>query len=243
MGAMFEFLQAMLEFPTVVFTMLLGVVAVYWLFVIVGALDLHAVDGAHGATGFEHHASDGLVDGVHADGGADFGHEAFPAVLDAMGIRGVPLTVWLSLVILLSWAFSLLGMQVAGAAMAALAGWSVTGAIVTVASLALAIAATSVLVRPIRKLNVVHTAVSNRTLVGKVCTITTMHVDGHFGQAEIADGGAGLIVQVRCAEPNDLTRGSQALIFEYDSGDGVFNVARFDDAPDARHSIPSTVKE
>jgi hypothetical protein len=231
---MLEFLQAMFEFPTAVFTMLLGVVAVYWLFVIVGALDLHVLDGSHGATVFGHHASDGLVDGMHADGGHDLGHEAFPAVLDAMGIRGVPLTVWLSIVILLSWAFTLLGMQVAGAAMAALTGWLVAGALVTVAALGLAIASTSVLVRPIRKLNVVHTAVSNRTLVGKVCTITTMHVDGHFGQAEVADGGAGLIVQVRCAEPNDLTRGSEALIFEYDSSDGVFNVARFDGAPDVR---------
>jgi hypothetical protein len=231
---MLEFVQAMFAFPTAVFTMLLGIVVIYWLFVIVGALDMHALDGAHGATGLEHHASDGLVDGMHADGGSHLGHEAFPAVLDAMGIRGVPLTVWLSIVILLSWAFTLFGMQVAGAAMAALTGWFVAGAIVTVAALGLAIAATSVLVRPIRKLNTAHTAISNRTLVGKVCTVTTMHVDGHFGQAEIEDGGAGLIVQVRCAEPNDLTRGSQALIFEYDSSDGVFNVARFDDAPDVR---------
>ena len=53
---MLEFLQAMLGFPTVVFTMLLGVVAVYWLFVIVGALDLHVLDGAHGATEIAHHA-------------------------------------------------------------------------------------------------------------------------------------------------------------------------------------------
>ena len=171
---------------------------------------------------------------MHADGGSDLGHEAFPAVLNAMGIRGVPLTVWLSIVILLSWAFTLLGMQTAGAAIAALAGWFVAGSVVTLGAMALAIASTSVLVRPIRRLNVVHTAVSNRTLVGKVCTITTLHVDGRFGQAQVEDGGAGLIVQVRCAEPNELTRGTQALIFEYDSSDGVFNVARFDDAPDAR---------
>jgi hypothetical protein len=231
---MIELLDAATAFPTVVFTALLAVVALYWCFVIVGALDHDVLGAAHGATGAHDGASDALVDGVTADGGSALGHEGLPAVLNALGIRGVPLTVWLSVVILFSWAFTLLGMQFAGPAAAQVLNPVLSGALVALAGVGASLAATAVVVRPLSRLNVTHTAVGHRALVGKVCRVTTLRVDAGFGQAEIADGGAGLLVQVRCAEPNDLTRGSEALIFDYDPGEGYFHVARFDDAPNAR---------
>lgn len=231
---MIDFLQAVIEFPTVVFTMLLGVVAIYWLFVVLGAIEHSVLDHFAGATDAVGHASDGLVDGIDAGVGHHAGHGLLVDVLDALGVRGVPLTVWLSIVILLSWAFSLLGMQSLGAAMATVIGHFGAGAIVAVVALVAAVAAASIVVRPLKRLNTVHTAIGHKSLVGKTCTVTTLRVDGGFGQAEIDDGGAGLLVQVRCLEANDLTRGSKALIFEYDPETGVFNVARFDDAPEVR---------
>ena len=40
-----ELLAASLEFPTVVFTIVLGIVLVYWLFVLLGALDIDLFGG------------------------------------------------------------------------------------------------------------------------------------------------------------------------------------------------------
>ena len=46
-----------------------------------------------------------------------------------------------------------------------------------------------------------------------------------FGQAEMADGGAGLLLHVRCADDdNGLGRGDEALVLEYDEQRDVYLV-------------------
>ncbi len=61
-------------------------------------------------------------------------------------------------------------------------------------------------------------------LVGRECTITTLKVDGLFGQASYQDGGAGLLLSVRCDKANDLTRGRVARIVAYHEGSGTYEV-------------------
>jgi len=55
--------------------------------------------------------------------------------------------------------------------------------------------------------------------------------------AKAEDGGAGLIVQVRCAdEGNGLSRGSNALVVSYDDKREVYEVTPFDDILPAKSS-------
>jgi hypothetical protein len=204
---MAEFLATILAFPTVVFTALLALVTLYWLLVVVGALDLDVLD------------ADLDVDGA--------GEGGLSAALSAAGLGGVPVTIVLSLVVLFAWVLSATGAGVVTRAFGQ--PGALGGAAVALAALGLAVAATAIVARPLRRLFDAPRALENRRLVGRVCTITTQRVDGRFGQAEIADGGAGLLVPVRCTEPNDLTRGSAALIFDYCDEDGTFQVARLDD--------------
>jgi hypothetical protein len=54
-----------------------------------------------------------------------------------------------------------------------------------------------------------------------------MTVDSSFGQAEYADGQAGLLLDVRCEDPDQptrdrLIRGSEARITRYDGAAEVF---------------------
>jgi hypothetical protein len=78
----------------------------------------------------------------------------------------------------------------------------------------------------------VEKPVSRRDLVGKVVRIDTSRVDRRFGMAKAEDGGAGLLVQVRCdAEGNGLRRGSNAVVVAYDASREVYEVAPFDDIP------------
>lgn len=228
---MIDLLQAIFAFPTLIFTLLLGLVVAYWALVIVGALDLDLLEGAEGATDAldtaseaftttEAHGADGLLGGP------------LPVIVTELGLRGVPLTVWLSIFVLIAWAVTLLGMRFVGGAAASVLGPFGGSALVTTVSLAVAAAGTAAITKPMRRLFVAPTARSHSSLVGKVCVVTTLRVDGGFGQAEVEDGGAGLLVQVRCDEANDLTRGSQALIFDYDPAEGIFHVSRFDDPVD-----------
>ena len=68
--------------------------------------------------------------------------------------------------------------------------------------------------------------------MGKVCTVITLKVDRTFGQAELDDGGSSLLLQARCFKENELTRGSRALIFDYDMKEDIFHVVPFTGALD-----------
>lgn len=201
---MTELLDAILVFPTVIFTILLGVAAAYWLFVMLGAVDVDVLDGDFDAG-----------DAADLDGDGD--PDGFVGVLHAVGLGGVPLALVLSLLILASWVFCLVAMQVVGGR----SGWLAAGA--AVLSVGLAIPVTALAVRPLRRFFVTHPALQNKALVGKVCTVTTLNVTDRYGQAEVEDGGAGLLIQVRYAGPSRLARGDKALIFDYK--DEVFHVA------------------
>lgn len=258
---MSEFLEVMLSFPTVVFTVMLALSVIYWLFVILGALDMDllgsadgaadgvadgvvdgAVDGAldagvHGAEGALHgveHAVDGAAHAVHggghgaADGlaGADGSAEAAGGFLSALKLRRVPVTVSFSLFSAFSWLFSCLTMQTAGPALADLSipTWVLGIPAMLIVSF-VALMVTSLAVRPLGKLFHTHVAGKSQTdLVGKVCVVSTGRVDDKFGQANLEDGGAGLILQVRARPGNGIKRGDRVLIIGWDEKLGGFNV-------------------
>lgn len=220
---MLEFVQVILSLPTVIFTVPLVLVVGYWSLVILGALDLHVVDAA-GSAG-------DALDVVGDPSGMDFHFHGFEGGLVSdffhlLGLGGVPLTLWISLVTLFSWVSCLLTLQIFENVIPALPLAWLAG----LGGLGIALVVTALVVRPVKRLFVSHTATERKALVGKVCTVTTMRVDDNFGQALIEDGGAGLLVQVRCDESNALTKGSHALIFDYNPDEEVFHVARFDEA-------------
>jgi len=79
-----ELLAAALAFPTVVYTILLVVIVVYWSFVVLGALDIDMLDigDADGMLeGGADGAAEGIADGA-LDGAADGAAEALDGALD-----------------------------------------------------------------------------------------------------------------------------------------------------------------
>jgi hypothetical protein len=223
-------LTAILAFPTVIFTILLGVVILYWLFVLLGALDINLLGDAdldgHGHTDIDvggHGHADVHLDGHGHHHGHDHGHSDADAehpgglagLIQSLGLGGVPVTLMLSLLILAAWGFCLGALTLLGSA-----GWTTVAA--PLIALVLAVPVTAAIIRPLRGFFVSLAAPQHRDLLGKVCTITTLRVDARYGQAEVEDGGAGLIVQVRSTDPGRLNRGDRALIFDYK--DEVFYV-------------------
>ncbi len=61
-------------------------------------------------------------------------------------------------------------------------------------------------------------------MIGKECEITTLEVSSHFGQGIVQDGGPGMIVSIRCEEPNELARGGRARIVAYHAGSDAYSV-------------------
>lgn len=214
-------LEASVRFPTVIFTIGLGIVLVYWLFVLLGALDLDVLGGAD-AAGAGKGAGEAIGDLI--TGGAKGGAEGLKGLkVDAdghgglwhgLGLAQVPVTISLSVILLLGWVASLLGMEYLRPALGSLGGWF-PGALL-VATVVAAIVVSGVLVRPLGPLFAVKSGKSNKDYVGHVCTITTGSVDEGFGQANLEDGGTVLVIPVRCDRPGSLGRGHRALIIDFD---------------------------
>ncbi len=216
---MSELLTASLAFPTVVFTILLGIVMLYWTMVIVGALGLDALDFLDLDSGVE--ALDGATEGVDSSG-LDHGGGG---VLTFLGFGKVPATIVVSSLALWAWACCVLGVS-------ALAGFGLPGVVVILAVPAVAMFVsglmTGLLVRVLGRFIVQHKATRRKDLLGKVCTVTTGRVDANFGQAIVREGGDEYTVQVRCDPPNALVRHSQALLVAYDPEHDFYTIEAYD---------------
>jgi hypothetical protein len=222
-----------LSFPSVVFTVLLGVVLVYWAFVMVGVI--HIGEGSEGALeGKLEGATKGLLEGavdgagqhvevgdVGGDGDLDFdgddsGHGALAAIMSALHLRSVPATVVFSLIITFAWLVSVVSMQ-AASRLAPAAQGPLLSIGVLFASLLLSLPLTSFAARPLAKVFAPKHAPAKSDFIGRTCVVRTGTVTQKFGEATLPDGGAGLVIRVRIEDGKQLGRGEQALIVDYDA--------------------------
>lgn len=199
---MTSFLDAALAYPTMIYTALLGLVLFYWLLAIVGLVDFEA-------GGLEIEA-DLQADADVSDLGTLAGY------LVALGINGVPFSIVVSLMVLLSWLFScLLGMWLLPLVPTALLS-AVAGTAVLLLCPLFALPITARVIGPMRGLFVTHNAMSNQELVGRTCKVLTSRVDETFGRAEVSTRGASVNISVWAETPNELVKGSLARIIDYD---------------------------
>ena len=235
---MTEFLNAILSVPTVVFTVMLLVIVLYWLMVIVGAIgvDVLHVGEAAGAKieGMVGGAVEGKIEGV-LDGAVEGKVEGMTGKLEAvaggggflaiLGFGKVPATVVISSLVLWSWALCVLAVRTGGGL--GLPAWALN-----LLGPALAVflggVITGLLVRAIGRFIVHHEPLNRADLVGKLCTITTGRVDAGFGQALISEHGVDLTVDVRCDPPNTLHRHAKAVIVGHDAEHHFYTVEAYD---------------
>ncbi|MFI6575621.1 DUF1449 domain-containing protein [Nocardiopsis sp. NPDC050513] len=223
------FLSTAFGFPTALFTPLLVVAALYWVFVVIGAADTE------------------LLDGVDADGEAT----GLSALMTRAGLLGnagrsaargrdaersgrAPVTVSLTLMVCVAWFVSMMG-----GIMTSLLETTSTplllalGAVVLLIALVAAWAVTSGLVMAVARFLPGGRGDSKHDLVGRTCVIRIGEATGDFGRAGITtDAGAEISVDVRTTGGEVLPPGSTALIFEHDRDHDVFLVTGFDAALD-----------
>lgn len=203
-----SFLNAVTAYPTGIFTTLLGVVLIYWLLALVGIVDFES-----GGVDIEQ-GTDGDV--------ADLGTLASYVV--AFGLHGVPFSIVLSLLVLVSWTLSCLGGMWLLPLLPGTAPVYAGGTVLALASVSLAVPVAARLVRPLRGLFVTHAAIHNASLVGQSCKVLTQTVDDKLGRAEVAQRGTSLNIRVWAPTPNTLVRGSQARIVGYEEKSARYRI-------------------
>ncbi|MEM6785248.1 MAG: hypothetical protein AAF624_16120 [Bacteroidota bacterium] len=196
----------MLEFlssgPLLPLTVLLAIVGVYWLFVILGALDLDFLDVDFDATDADVDLDFEANTDVGAD--ADTGLSGWQQALSFLHLGIVPFMVVFSVFVLSWWTVAAIGFFVLG--LGALVGLG--------GSALLAILATKVLTWPLaalfRKLKAAEAPVQ---IIGRVCKALTALDHERLGQAELTTDGAPLLLTVKTTQPGErVARGERALV-------------------------------
>ena len=221
-----EFLTVISTFPTIIFTVPVALTCAYWVFVIIGALDIELLDTLSGLDSFFDGAGEGAAEAAAeaagevgaeaaAEAGADTAGGLLLGLLSAFQIGRVPVTFTLSFWALASWAVAYTGAwfapQLGFAPIGFLPGLLISAAAFFIGGVVAAIA-----VRPLGDAFETPEASKRADFIGHTCTIRTGRVDARFGQAECSDGGAGLLIEVRCNSVNGLQKGKKALIVSFD---------------------------
>jgi hypothetical protein len=221
-----EFLQIALSFPTVVFSALMLVMVLYWMMVILGALDLDLLEfdldfDLDGDVDFE-------VDvDVDADAEMIGGPGLIEAMLGALGLGTVPVTIIASFWILLSWMISFSAVYYLAPMIGGLS--AIVAIAFAVGSFAAATPLNILIMQPfIQLFRAPEQTRGGDSLVGSMCVVTTGSVTETFGQAKVRDGGAGLVLSVRSDGGNRLKRGSKALVIDYDEERNAYIVEPYD---------------
>ncbi len=207
---MTELINAALLLINLPFTILLGLVLVYWLFVILGGLNMH---GLHvDAHGFHFDAPD--VDAhVEVDGGGGdqpaFG--SFYPMLAFLNIGKVPFMVIFSFLILFMWMGAILANHYLNSGAAIL-----FAALLLIPNFLIATILTKIVTLPLVPLFRALTTDPDliETAVGQACIVTLAADEDKVGQAEVTTGGAPLLVSVKPLKGGAITKGTKAIIIK-----------------------------
>lgn len=217
--------QMLSSFPSVIPSYLLAILLIYWLFSMLGLVDmgdnLEVDAGADMADGLDAgHTTH--VDGEHAD------LHSLAGYLVALGLGGVPFSIVVSLLVFFTWlATTLLHRYFLLAFGFDLIGDMLRlgmGCLVLFFSAVCSIRLAAYTIKPMRPLFVKHHARSKQSLVGLICHITTQNVNEKFGRAQVADTGVNLNIRVWASSPNTLRKDSAALILSYNEENQQYEV-------------------
>ena len=201
-------------YPTIVFTGLVMFVTLYWMVSLLGMADMDTVDIGDASGEGSNLTSSGFVSGL----------------LLKFGLYGVPLIVILSLISLIGWLLSyfytsFLHQNFDSGILYYLFG---TGALIFV--LVISMWLTGIIISPIRK-NIAKIPKRNSSNnVGKIAVVRTLSVTDKHGEAELNDGGAGLILKIRSdIDDNLLKQGDRVMLVEYLKDANTYRVAVVED--------------
>lgn len=190
------------QWPVLPFSVLMCVVAGYWLLVILGALDLELFDFDLSVEQPEHVS---MTD------------------LGLLGLRWlnlgeVPFMIWLSIVTAFSWVASM----VFDRGLVDPDAWQITQAIAR--NLVIGIVAAKLLTNPLKGKLRMHQPNTVEQMLGRTCQVISSAVTPEFGNGECAvEDGAPLRLHIRTLA-GEIPKHSIVQLVDYDSARGVYIV-------------------
>lgn len=201
------FLQTILSFPVVIYTTLLLIFMCIWL---IGVIDVFHV---------------GNLD-VHGD--VDIcGLQSISGLFFKLNMHEIPSTVVLTITFLFAWLCSYILYRFVQMPLQSeefiYYGFGVINFCISgVVGLLL----TALILQPFNKrLAKLNPQITHKTILGEIVLIRSSVVNAEKGEAVFEDGGAGMILHVRCFNAdNRLTRNSEAIIVRYNANANYYEV-------------------
>ena len=209
------FLGIFFSFPVIIFSALLTICILYWFVTALGLLSIDCLD----------------FDISFSDTYSDIPPTGFGGLLMKYGFNEVPMTLIITLISLIGWsicyfAFRLLILPLYDLTLF----YYLAGIVLLIIAFILAVYLTAIIIKPIRplfkKMLITH---NHKSLLGQVIEIRSSIVTKTKGQAICEDGGAGLILEVRCDESYQFNRGDKAVILNYDENTNFYEIISLKD--------------
>ncbi|MAS24162.1 MAG: DUF1449 domain-containing protein [Oceanospirillaceae bacterium] len=209
------FYQNIASFPTAIYTFLLAICVLYWLVAVLGWIDIDVLD-------FDPPEAEGNLDinTSHNHSTAD----ALAGLMLRFGLTGVPVTVIVSLISLFGWLICYYLVHFLFAFIPhGLLHW-LAGVPIFFAALYGAVLITAQVIKPLRSFFQKTEQNTQKRVLGQTAVVRTSRVDENFGEATLADGGAGLILKVRASAGESFAHGDRVVLLEYLPDDNAYRV-------------------
>lgn len=211
------FYENISSFPTVFFTFFLLLTVLYWLVAVLGFIEIDVLD-------FDIPEADGALDGALDAGDGMTNADALAGLALKLGLYGVPVTIIVSFLSLIGWIVCYYICHF-------LLDWLPTGLLryaagipILLGSLWVAVMVTAVIIKPLRPLFKKAEQHTPKRILGQTVIVRTSRVDSEFGEAELDDGGAGLILRVRADKDQTFTRGDRVVLLQHLEPENVYRV-------------------
>lgn len=211
---MFVFLQIVWSFPTVIFSLLMMMVVLYWLIAATGLIDLDILDGVFGIG----------AEGADAAGGDGGGLSGVTGPLMRVGLGGIPLTVVFTALVFFSWFLTYFAEYLVLRHLPGNWMHTVLGLGTMIGALVASVFLSGIALRPLRRFFAQLKPLPARPLLGQLAIVRSPTVTASMGSASVEDGGAGLILQVRDDVPDRFKRGDRVVLIEYFAEQNAYRV-------------------
>jgi len=209
--SMNPFHQTVTSFPTVIYTFLLVICAMYWIIAMLGMVDLEVLD-------MDMDGDIDINDSLEAQHG-------LAGVLFKLGLNGVPLTIILTIIAVLGWMLCYYAVYFAGPFVPNF--WPLEllfeiAIFLTVTFVTILI--TAQIIKPIRKLFKKLEADETKHIVGQVVIVRSGVVNKERGEGLMEDGGAGLLLQIRATGNDEFVKNDEVVVIEENRERNLFHV-------------------
>lgn len=216
-------LQAALAPYNVVYTGLLIIIMIYWVTVLLGAIDIGALD-------FDIDADvdiDADLD-VDVDTDTDVGHSIgwFAGALHFFNFGKLPFMIIMTFLVLSMWSISVLGNHYIGN------GTALFALLLILPNLFISLVITKIVTIPLIPVfkDYQHAGVQAVDYMGLICTLRLPTTSTQIGQAEVIHNGDSLLITVQAmAESLPILKGEQAVIVDQSEDGKYYYVKKMED--------------